>query len=156
MEHDQLNWRPEPTKILSEKFGLNVFDPHADPKQQWVPALTIARANRDFQEMHRIASQFVQKDMAIVDRTAFGIWRLPYRVPTTGSIEEIISCNRAKKPTLLMCPEGKEFLPFWFHGYKSLGRYMFDSFDQVYTYLEEVQNGLHMTDPRWAFVYNLI
>jgi nucleoside 2-deoxyribosyltransferase len=150
------NWRIAPKKTLVEAFGINVFDPYADPKQQWVPELEKARKTRDLETMHQIASQFVRKDMAIVDRTDFGIWNLPYKVPTTGSTEEIISCNRAKKPTILVCEQGREYLPVWFHGYKSLRKYMFDNFEQVYQYLHEVESGIHQNDPRWDFVYGLI
>jgi hypothetical protein len=150
------NWRPEVNKTLTDRFGINVFDPYQDPKQQWAPALTEARKNKDLVTMRRIAANFVRKDMAIVDRTDFGIWRLPYQVPTTGSIEEIISCNSAKKPAILMCPQGVEYLPYWFHGYSSLPRYMFGSWEDVYKYLEEVDAGGHKDDPRWAFTYGLI
>ena len=37
------NWREQPKKTMIEKFGVHLFDPLDDPKQQWVPKLNAAR-----------------------------------------------------------------------------------------------------------------
>jgi nucleoside 2-deoxyribosyltransferase len=157
IEHGQPgdNWRTAPKKVLAERFGLDVFDPFDDPKQQWVPALTKAQAEKDFETMVRIARQFVKKDLKMVDRADIVVSYLPRKVPTTGTHHEIINSSNQKKPTLLVCPQGKEFDPLWYYGFIPT-EFMFGSWDDLYTYLDEVNQGKYKDNDRWAFTYGLI
>jgi nucleoside 2-deoxyribosyltransferase len=150
-----LNWRIEPRKILREKFGINLFDPTEDPKQQWAASLHKAREEKDYNKMVRIAKSFVQKDLATIDKSDFIIAYLPYRTPTTGTIHEIIHSDDVKKPVILICPQGKEFLPLWFYGFIDQNT-MFGSWNDLYFYLEEVNNGKHISNRRWNLVYGLV
>ena len=149
------NWRSAPKKVLVEEFGIDLFDPFADPKQQWVPLLNDAQKNRDFATMERISKQFVRKDLCMVDRSDFLISYLPHKVPTTGTHHEIINSFNAKKPTLLVCPQGKEFIPLWYYGFIP-HEVMFGSWDELYAYLREVDGAKHTHNNRWAYVYGII
>lgn len=157
IEYDNIgtNWRDEPKKELISRFEVNLFDPFEDPKQQWVPKIAEARKNKDYKAMEEIAKKFVRKDLAIVDRADFLVAYLPYKVPTTGTHHEIINANEAKKPVLLVCPEGKENIPLWYRGFIP-HEVTFGSWDELYTYLHEVNEGKHKDNNRWAFVYGLI
>ena len=146
-----VNWREKPKEVLSSRFGINVFDPYADPKQQWVPMLEKAMAEKDYETMRKIAKCFVRKDLAMVDRADFVIAYLPHKVPTTGTHHEIINSCNAKKPTLLVCPEGKEKVPVWYYGFIPY-EVMFGSWDELYDYLEEINQGKHEDNDRWDFV----
>lgn len=149
------NWRTEPVKVLSERFGINVFDPFADIKQQWVPTLNQARTDKNYEEIRRIAKQFVRKDLGKVDKSDFVIAYLPYKVATTGTHHEIINANDRKKPVLLVCPQGKENVPLWYFGFIH-HKNMFGSFEEVYERLEEINKGSHIDDDRWALIYDII
>jgi hypothetical protein len=156
IEHDDTkNWRVEPKKVLKNRFGLNIFDPNQDPKQQYVPELNQARDECDFDTMERIARPFVRKDLAMVDRSDVVVACLPYKVCTTGTKDEIKTSWDAHKPTLIVCPQGKQFVPAWYYGYIP-HKYFFGGFEQLYDYLQEVVDGKHKDDFRWAFVYGLI
>jgi len=156
IEHGkQENWRTEPTKVFRDVYGLDVFDPFDDPKQQWATALWDARKNKDYDTMEEISHHFVRKDLAIVDRSDIVVSYLPYGVPTTGTVHEIIISSNAKKPTLLVCPEGREYISFWYYGI-SLREYMFGSWTELYEYLDDVNAGKHMDNDRWAYVYGLL
>jgi hypothetical protein len=157
IENDQSghNWRIEPSKVLVEQFKVNLFDPFADPKQQWVPLLNQARQDKDFNTMAKIAKSFVRKDLKLVDKADFLVAYLPYKVATTGTIHEIINSNNAKNPTLLVCPQNKEFIPLWLYGFIS-HEFMFGSWEALWEYLTEVNEGKHMDNDRWSFVYGLI
>jgi len=157
IEHDDSghNWRTEPKRILTEEFGINVFDPFADPKQTLTSELLEARDSRNFETITRIAKGFVRKDLSMVDRADIVFANLPYKVPTCGSHHEIINSNNAKKPTLLVCPQGKQFVPLWYYGFIP-HEFMFDSWDYLYEYLREVNAGKHMHNNRWSYVYGLI
>jgi hypothetical protein len=149
------NWRDEPRKVLVERFGIELFDPFADPKQQWVPVLKQARTERDFETMAKIAKSFVRKDLAMVDRGDFLVAYLPSGLPTTGTHHEIINSNNAKKPTLLVCPQGKEFVPLWYYGFIP-HEFMFGSWKELWSYLDDVDAGKHVENNRWAFTYGLV
>jgi nucleoside 2-deoxyribosyltransferase len=149
------NWRIDVRRTLRDEFHIDLFDPFDDPKQQWVPILKEAQDKCDFDTMHEISKAFVHKDLAMVDRADFVIAYLPHKVPTTGTHHEIINSANAKKPTLLVCPQGKQFVPLWYYGFIP-HEVMFSSWGDLYKYLREVNEGKHMKNKRWAFVYGLI
>lgn len=152
---DGPNWRPIVKDALSKQFGIDVFDPFADPKQQKSAELVAAKEAEHYDEVARIVKAFVRKDLSEVDENHFLIAYLPYRVPTTGVVHEIINANDRKKPVILMCPKGKKFIPSWYFGFVPHNR-MFGSWQDLYNYLQEVDSGKHMEDDRWAKVYKLI
>jgi nucleoside 2-deoxyribosyltransferase len=149
------NWRTEPIKAMTNDFGMNVFDPFSDPKQQWTEDLDAARSNKDYLKIRKIAKNFVRKDLCMVDRSDFLVAYMPYKVPTTGTVHEIVVSNEAKKPTLIVCPQGKENAPIWLWGVLP-ENYFFGSWDDLYKYLVEVDAGLHTEDDRWHFCCGLI
>jgi len=150
------NWRDLPRKVLVEEFGVDLFDPFADPKQQWAADLYKARESKDYETMARIARAFVRKDLCMVDRSDFIIANLPYPVPTTGTHHEIINSSNAKKPTLLVCEQGKEYIPLWYYGFIP-HESMFDSWEQLFSYLWDVNAGKYRgVYDRWDYVYGLV
>jgi len=149
------NWRVEIKKVLTEELGVRVFDPNADPKQQFKPALDEARNNGDRETMREIARSFVRKDLSLVDRCDFFIANLPYGVATAGTHHEITQSNDRKKPTLLHCSKGWEWNPLWYFGFVPLD-YFFGSWDGVAEYLRKVDRGECSEDDRWHFVMGLI
>lgn len=151
---EEKDWRIAPTKFM-ESRGVRVFDPHSDPKQQKWEDYQKARASQDFKKMRKIGKSFVRKDLGIVDRADFVVAYLPYKVPTTGTHHEIINSCNAKKPTLLVCPKGKEFIPVWYFGFVR-PKYMFGSWEALYEYLDGVDRGDSIKDWRWAFTYGRI
>jgi hypothetical protein len=150
------NWRIPVIKTLTERFGLDVFDPFDDPKQQWVPCLNKARAEKDYETICRIADEFVHKDLQIVQKVDLLIAHLPKGVPTTGTHHEIKVASDLKTPVLLVCPDGKEHLPFWYFGVFKFHDQFFSSWDECYQFLADVEAGKYVDRRRWAYVYNLI
>lgn len=149
------NWRIDPIEVMTSKFEINVFDPFSDPKQQWIDELNLARLNKDYLKIRKIAKNFVRKDLCMVDRSDFLVAYMPYKVPTTGTIHEIVNSNEAKKPTLIVCPQGKENAPIWLWGILP-ENYFFSSWEDLYAYLQEVTEGKHLGDDRWHFCCGLI
>jgi hypothetical protein len=149
------NWRIEPTKVLTERFGADVFDPFNDPKQQWTVELYKARDACNYEEMARIAKNFVSKDLIMVERADFLVSYLPKNVPTCGTHHEIIFSSNNKKPTLLVCPQGKQYVPLWYYGFIP-HTCMFGSWNDLYNYLQEVVDWKHSENKRWKYRYGLI
>lgn len=154
-DNNPVNWRPAVKKELADRFGLNVFDPFADPKQGKAVALKDAKNKKDYDAMREIAYQFVRKDLGEIDRSDFTVSYLPVGVPTVGTVHEIVEADARKKPALLVCPDGKEKIPSWYYGVVR-HQYMFGSWDALYGYLQEVHAGKHTADHRWWFVSELI
>jgi len=150
-----VNWRIEPTRVLRDEFKVDLFDPFADPKQQWLPALEAAQAACNYEEMRSIAKRFVRKDLSMVDHSHFVVAYLPYKVPTTGTHHEIISSNEKKKPTILICEQGKQKIPLWYYGFIP-HEFMFGSWAEAFAYLKEVDIGLHKDNNRWALTYGIV
>ena len=157
IEHDNTdhNWRTEPKKVLTNEFGINVFDPFDDPKQVWGPTLNKAREERDYDTMTRIARAFVRKDLFEVDNSHMLIANIPYKLATTGTCHEIINSNNAKKIVILVCEQGKEKIPAWYFGFVP-HESMFGSWNEVYDYLREVDAGKHKHNDRWSVVYGMV
>lgn len=149
------NWRTEPKRILTKKFKIDMFDPFADPKQVFADNLYEARDKQDYDTIAKIAKGFVRKDLAMVDRADFLIACLPYKVATCGTHHEIINSNNAKKPTLLVCPQGREFVPLWYYGFIP-HECMFGCWEDLYDYLKDVDAGKHKDNNRWHFIYGMV
>lgn len=151
------NWFDKVSMELKNQFNLNLYIPAKDPKQQFSEMLIKSKENCDFEAVRKIAKGFVKKDLALVDRSDFTIHYLPYKVLTCGSHHEIIWANQAKKPTLIVCPEGINKIPTWYFGFIKQ-EFFFGSWKSLYSYLEEVNNGNPEcnTHHKWDFVYQLI
>ena len=153
--NESTNWRIDPKNYITDNFGCNIFDPFEDSKQQWVKVLMQMKQDQDFDGMARICKGFVRKDLSLVDRCDFLVAYIPYKVSTTGTVNEVLVSEGEKKPTLLVCPQGKEMIPMWYFGIIP-HKYMFGSWTHLYRYLSEVDAGKHMDDPMWSFVYGKI
>lgn len=156
IEHSEgIDQRPNIKKELKIRFSLDIFDPHADPKQQWSNQLKIARDKKDFDLMTKIAKDFVRKDLSEVDRTDVLIAYLPYKIPTVGCHHEIINAVNLKKPVLLVSDKNKNLLPLWYYGFIP-HQQMFGDWEDLYTYLKEIDDGVHKDNYKWSYIYNLI
>jgi len=156
IEYDvQVDWRTEPLKVMREEFGVDVKDPNADDKQKMAEPLQDALDCENYLEVVRIAKNFVQKDLSIVDRSDFIVACVPQRVPTVGTVHEIVFSDLMKKPTLLVCPQGKKKAGKWYFGIID-HKHIFGSWSDLYTYLREVDRGEHKDNRRWAYIYGLI
>lgn len=148
-----LNWRLDPVHVFTESFGLDVFDPFADPKQQWTSTLKEAQATKDVETIVKIAKRFVRKDLAVVDRSDFVVAYLPHKVCTVGTHHEVISSNSLKKPTLLVTDTNDiTNIPVWYFGFIPV-EFMFPKWSSLYEYLNEVNLGHHKNNDRWSYVY---
>lgn len=150
---DGANWREYPKQILTNKFGVHVFDPFADPKQQFAPVIKEAKKNKDIDTIVRIAKGFVRKDLSLVDHSEFLIAYLLHGVATVGTCHEIINSNNAKKPTLLVTnTDCITNIPAWYFGFIPK-EFMFAGWEELFNYLNEVDDGKHRENNRWSYVY---
>lgn len=150
------DWRSEPRKYLLEEFKINVFDPFLDPKQQWTKILEKACQEENYEQITKVSKSFVRKDLCMVDRADIVIAYLPYKVPTSGTVHEIINSNNSKKPTLLVTNyKNITGIPLWYFGFIDK-EFMFAGWESLYEYLREVNSGYHKKNDRWSYLYGLI
>jgi len=153
-----IDWRPKVRETLQTKYNINVFDPFIDPKQDKVKELNAAKEQQDFDEIARIAADFVSKDLTEVDRCHFLIAHLPPNTPTVGTIHEIINAINRKIPTLIVCSGGKTSVSSWIYGILKNKHqwYIHGNWDSLFNYLDEVNENKHIGDNRWRYVYGII
>ena len=149
------DWRPPVIEVLSKRFGINVHDPSTDEKQGRAPLLVKALAEERYDDAEKIARLFVKKDLVLIDHSHFLIAYAPRGVATTGTPCETHYAVNAKKPVFVVCEEGKRFAPRWYFG-NLRHRYIYGSWDELYEYLQEVDDGKHKDNHRWWFVYEMI
>lgn len=77
-DYTSINWRVEPMQELKTRFGVEVFDPFSDPKQNKGPSIKEAKEQRDKELVQKLVSGFVRKDLGVVDRSDFIIARFGF------------------------------------------------------------------------------
>ena len=147
------SWKHEVKDVLTNTFKLKVLDPTDDPKQQITEEIKECRKNRDFDRLHELSKIFVKKDLAIVDRADLIVAYVPSGVCTTGVVHEIINSSNAKKLTLLVEGTDKAKISIWYHGFIK-HRFMFGSWNDLYKFLESINNGEYIKDDKLFFLYN--
>lgn len=153
IQYGQPGWRDYPKNILFKYFGINVFDPFTDPKQQWLPEIKKAQDEKDYEKIAKIAKAFVRKDLGTIDRQDFTISYLPYKVPTAGTVHEIVVADNLKKPALLVTNQNDiSYIPIWYYGFIPI-EFMFPNWEKLFKYLKEVNEGFHKDKDEWSFVY---
>lgn len=149
------NWRLEVVKHLTEEFGIEVFDPHADEKEKYLPELLESKARGDFDTTTEIARKFVRSDLGHLDRCDIVLANIPSGIPTVGTVEEILTGLHNKKPVILVCEDGKRNIPSWYYGIMNHNMF-FGSFNETFSYLREVNDGKHREERKWAFVCGMV
>lgn len=145
------SWRSFLAKYLQDTFFLKVTDPLNDPKQNEYSSAKLYLERKNYDEVNRIAKNFVRKDLGLVDRQDFIIVVIKPDIPTYGTTHEIINAINQKKPCLIVCEQGKSSIPLWLYGIIN-HKYMFSTFLGLFKYLDEIDNGVHRADKLWQFV----
>lgn len=108
--------------------------------------------SEDWDEIRRQMKIIVRKDLRCVDISDFTIFYMPKNVRTTGAIHEIIESDRQKKPTLILCPEGRKHIPTWLFGIIPW-EWMFESLESLINTLDDIdKNGPSEKNERWQFI----
>lgn len=153
-DNSLINWRIPVIERL-EKFGLKVFDPNSDPKQNRASELYKAKQNKDFDKVAEIAKGFCRKDLNLVDKSDIVVVRARHDIPSVGTWHECFTAWDNKKIVLLVNEEGIDKISSWLFAFIPV-KYMFGSWQDLYDYLDLVDKGYMSHDFRFATLYNLI
>ena len=152
---DGRSWREDMTEFL-QNMGVTVFDPYKKPfinapqeDEKTHERMAQLMANGDYDEVANHFKSVRAFDLSMVDRSDFIICYLNPKVPTFGTIEELVTGIRMKRPTFVVVEGGKQFTPLWVLGMMP-HKYIYDSFEDVKKVLTNIDTGVKSLDSdRW-------
>ena len=87
----------------------------------------------------------------MVDVSDVVIVYLDTSISMCGTYHELINALQQRKPTLVVIEGGKAKAPNWLFGIMNFN-FMFDSFDDLKTFLKQIDEGVITADlSRWVF-----
>lgn len=151
-------WR---SKIQSqlESMGIVVFNPYKKPFIKDIEEDDGVRKHLhelmeegSYDEVQSRMKEIRAYDLNLVDRSDFIIAHLIPGVPTFGSVEELVTAVRMKKPTFISIEGGKKLCPFWILGMFP-HKYVYDSVDDIMKMIVKIDNGEKEIDSdRWRLL----
>lgn len=145
-DDEAINWRNQITSKL-ESYGIIVQDPCkkiddsvgelGDHKQYFKNLIK----NKEFARVKKEFYKIIRYDLKCIDRSDFIIVYHDPKIPTVGTINEIVVASIEKKPILIVCDEKNlEFINPWLLTLIK-PQWLFTSFDDMFTYLDEINSG---------------
>jgi nucleoside 2-deoxyribosyltransferase len=149
------NWRDDFT-IYAEKLGIFVLNPlkkpTEGPKEDWdtraIRKQALEMGNYKFvcKEMKWVRNH----DLRLVDRSDFLVVRFDPTEKPFGTIEEVVTANRSKKPILVHAVEGKKNASPWLFGMIP-HEHIFSEMDELKKYVMDIHTG-RSNHKRWVFI----
>ena len=162
-EDDGIGWRIEMTEWLAKR-GVMALDPTDKRTSNTIfneigdeqKNLGQLRELGRFHELRNAMKPIVLADLRMVEISDFLIVYLDPSVQMCGTWEELFVGLRQHKPVFVVVKGGKQKLNFWMFG-RINPDFVFDSFEDVKNYLEEVDNEtIRVDSSRWIFFdYNI-
>lgn len=113
-----------------------------------------ALENKDYKTASERMKFVRSTDLRLVDRADALVVRLDFDVIMTGTIEEICTANRQKKPIIIWSSVPKNKIPPWYFG-QLKNELFFESIEEVKEYLRHINEDKYIdTLGRWVF-FNL-
>ena len=152
---DGRGWREDMTPFL-RAMGVTVFDPYKKPfiNAPEEDATTHAKMEELMEagEYDEVAAHFKQVrafDLSMVDRSDFIICYLNPSVPTYGTVEELVTAVRMRRPVFVAVEGGKKKVPKWLLGMMP-HKYIYDSLEDIKGVLARIDTGDKEIDSdRW-------
>ncbi len=151
------SWRAELEKELTEKYGVNVYNPRNKPidigletpeqinqRRQW-------KSDGNYDEFVKEIKVIRHVDLRMCDRCDFAICYMDLNIHMCGTYEEMFWLNRAKKPVLIWCEQGKKLVPDWLWGVFPHEMF-FSTKQELLKYLDYIHSAPKIEDHRrWLF-----
>lgn len=152
---DGRGWREEMTPFL-RAMGVTVFDPYKKPftnaPEEDEHTHKRMEALMEQGEYDEVAAHFKQVrafDLSMVDRSDFIVCYLNPDVPTYGTVEELVTAVRMRRPVFVSVEGGKKKTPKWLLGMMP-HKYIYDSLDEIKDVLTRIDTGEKEIDSdRW-------
>jgi hypothetical protein len=154
-------WSAQINPIL-KSFGVRVLDPTNKPKlygynaEETANSVEQRRQWKEAGEYDKVValSEIRSIDLRLCDLAWFGCVYLDMKQEPCGTIEEIVTLVRQKKPVIIYSPSGKSKVKDWvfwmMHGHETI----FDNMVDLAAYLTKVDVG-EIKDKRWRLFQGL-
>lgn len=146
VEDHGIGWR-ERTETLLQEVGVqlkNILSPTNKPKVAYAQPVSKEwelqqqyRETEDWIALERQMKRIITMDLRMVDKSDILIAWLPKDVRTVGTIEEIVTARRQKKPVIVICEAGIEHVSAWIIGLVGARR-IFSSLEDGVEYITDV------------------
>lgn len=150
------SWRLECAERLGSR-GIICFDPYIKPfdekyakeDSETQEEMKNLRKNGELGKVHEHFKEIVGTDLAMVDRSDFIVCYIDPKVPTFGTIHELVVANQAKKPIFVFVEGGVEHTPLWLLGILP-PRFFYDNLEDLLLMIESIDDGAKKIDnSRW-------
>jgi len=151
-------WREDMTKFL-EDMNITVFDPYKKPfinSPHETPDIHEELHEKLRNGMYKEVEDHMKKvrayDLSMVDRSDFIICYINPETPTFGTMEELVTAVRIKRPCFVVLKDGLVKAPLWLLGMLPV-KYFYDSFLDLKETLTGINNGVIQIDSdRWRLL----
>lgn len=151
-----IGWRQQFIKLVAP-LGINCLDPTNKPVKI---AGEVGEEKNHFHhlkemaqwsELRKFAKEIRRYDLRFVDLSDFCVAYVDTSVYSFGTIDEIITCERQKKPVIGIFPQGLKKAPLWaFAIFRP--EEMFEGIADAVDYLKKVSNNEIVADSRWVLI----
>lgn len=156
VEDGGVGWREDLSPFLWD-MGIGVFDPCKKPivgvkeDDNTRDQIYDAKANGNLDLARELMRPISNADLRMVDVAHFIIVYLDLDVHMAGTYHELSLSIMQKKPTLIMCKQGRNKIPNWWFGVVP-PELFFNSWDEVKSYVNHIDLDDEIDDlNRWWF-----
>lgn len=152
------SWRDEFEKFAKD-LNIICFNPYKKPFVNDIKEDTESKnllnslmSEQRFDEVHKLMKDIRYFDLAMVDRVDFIVCHINPDVPTYGTVEELATAVRMKKPVFIFVDGDLTRIPFWLLGmfrphcfYKCL--------DDVFITIKKINSGeIEINNKNWKLL----
>jgi len=154
-----IGWREKITPWL-ENRNIKVINPcnkwFMEEKfkegQDFVNYRNNLKESGDFDELSKIMKEIRHIDLRLVDYASWLLVYIDMSIPHFGTIEEFTWANRCKKPSIIICKQGKKSLSDWAFGCIPHTN-IFNNFNEAKEYIRHIDEDNNIDDlGRWVFM----
>jgi hypothetical protein len=147
--------RKDLRKFLEITFGCIFFDHYNKPfinsmeeTPQYSEHLNELRNAGNLNAVHEFGKQHRLDDLRIIDLVDFVIVHINPKIPTFGTIEELATANRMKKPIYILFDCKPEETPFWLT-WMINPKYFYYDLLELKEELRKINSGENIDNDRW-------
>ena len=148
---DGRGWRDDMTEFL-DGMNVTVFDPYKKPfynapkEDDYTRGIITQKMNDgNYDDVAEHFKQVRAFDLSMVDRSDFIICYLNPAVPTFGTMEELVTAVKMKRPTFIVVEGGKKYTPLWVMGMLP-HKYIYSNFTELKEVLRDINSGKKSID----------
>lgn len=155
---DGRKWRDEMKQTLNE-MNITVFDPYSKPFIVDIDEGEAVKQNlyqlleeENYDEVSKRFKTVRSYDLSMVDKSDFIICYIQPTIPTFGTIEELVTAVRMKRPVFIFVEGGKKKCPLWLFGMIP-HHYIYNSMEEVIDKIKKINSGeIEIDENRWKLL----